>query len=87
MSNKRLTGYWLVLVGATVVSIEFVRGLFGASGVQAAGIAVLIIAFIKVRIVGREFMELRRAPWAAQLAFDAWAVVLCTALIVLYRQG
>jgi hypothetical protein len=84
MRRHRLTVFWILLVSATVVSIEFVRGLFGALGNHAAGVAVLVIAFIKVRIVGTEFMELRRAPWEARLAFDAWVFVLAAALILLY---
>lgn len=86
MLRHRLTLFWILLVTATVVSIEFVRGLFGALDEHAVGAAVLLIAFIKVRIVGTEFMELRRAPWGARVAFDAWVVVLAIALIVLYTR-
>jgi hypothetical protein len=86
MLRHRLTLFWMLLIAATVVSVESVRGWFAASGQTTAAMTVLIIAFIKVRIVGREFMELRRAPWQARLVFDAWAVVMCAAMILLYRR-
>jgi hypothetical protein len=85
--RHRLTVFWMLLLAATVVSVESVRGWLADSGETAAAMAVLVIAFIKVRIVGREFMELRRAPWAARLAFDAWVLVMCVALIFLYRRS
>ncbi len=87
MLRHRLTLFWMLLIAATVVSVESVRGWLAASGETAAAMAVLIIAFVKVRIVGREFMELRRAPRAARLAFDAWVLVMCVTLILLYRRS
>jgi len=83
----RVTVIWLLLIGATLLSIEIVSGLIPGGSTRAMTIAVLIVAFLKVRFVGLEFMELRYAPALARLVFEAWLVVLCVALIALYRLG
>jgi hypothetical protein len=45
---------------------------------------VLGVAFLKVGLVGHYFMELRYAPLSLRLVFTGWAVVVCSALIVMY---
>ena len=37
--------------------------------------------------VGAEFMELRHAPLALRVAFDAWVIVVAAALLGLYLHG
>ena len=49
----------------------------------AATAGVIIVAFVKVWIVGFQFMELRHAPRWLRHAFDAWIAVVCVALIVI----
>ncbi len=44
----------------------------------------LLIAFVKARLIGLEFMELRAAPRLLRLIFEAWTVVACTTLLALY---
>lgn len=81
---NRLTLVALMLVGATLLSFEFMNGLLPFDGRRYAAIAILIVAFIKVHFVGLEFMELRAAPMIARLLFEAWAVTVCAAMIVVY---
>lgn len=47
----------------------------------------IVIAFIKVRIVIRYFMEVREAPLALKLVCDGWVVLVCGAIIYLYWFG
>lgn len=44
--------------------------------------SVIVVAFLKVRFVGTQFMDLRSAPWGLRLAFDAWG--LSVGSVVLY---
>ncbi len=52
-----------------------------------ASVAMLVIALVKARFVFLDFMELRGAPLPLRLAFEAWAVLVCIALIALYWSG
>ena len=45
---------------------------------------VLILAFLKIQLVGAWFMELEHAPVRLVLTFSAWVVLTCTALITIY---
>jgi Prokaryotic Cytochrome C oxidase subunit IV len=81
---NRLTLIWLLLVGATLVSVEFFSGIFSAGDPRAAAVVVMIVAFVKVRFVGRDFMELRSAPTLAQRIFDGWVAIVCSAMIAIY---
>jgi hypothetical protein len=77
---------WLVLVAATLASWSLGSG-HGSSGAQAASLAVLVVAFLKVRLVGLYFMELRAAPVPLRMAFEAWVVVVGGVLAGLYLTG
>lgn len=72
---------WAVLVGLTGISWWLGDGHGPA---QFAAVAVLIVAFLKVAVVGAHFMELRKAPLILELIFNAWCALVCAVLIVLY---
>jgi hypothetical protein len=72
----------MALVAATLVSWGFGHG-WGLDP-QAAGIAVIIIAFVKIRYVILDFMELRTAPLGMRVAAEAWCIVVCSTLVLLY---
>jgi caa(3)-type oxidase subunit IV len=77
------TAVWLLLIVATIAS--WVLGTdHGISDHTAASIAILLIAFVKVRFVGLYFMELRDAPAVLRTLFEAYCLIVCTALIVLF---
>lgn len=83
----RATAVWLLLVGATGLSWEFGHGFGFGADIRYGTVAVVIIAFIKLRIVFLEFMELRHAPWGLRLVFEAWTVVVCASVLLLYWSG
>lgn len=85
--RSRITLVWLALVIATGLSWESAGGLAWAGGYRIATTLVLVIAFLKVRLIIMEFMELRRAPLPMRLAAEAWACLVCAAVIVLYWIG
>jgi len=47
-------------------------------------VVVLLVTFVKVDLVGRNFMELRDAKPLLRLIFYGVCVVMCTALIAMY---
>jgi hypothetical protein len=79
---NRVTVVWLALVVATGLSWESVH--LGAAHVRLLTSAVLVVAFVKVRYIGLEFMDLRHAPLALRFIFEAWVTVVCAALLVVY---
>ncbi|AOR80414.1 cytochrome C oxidase subunit IV family protein [Novosphingobium resinovorum] len=68
---------WAVLVAATLLSFE--TTVLGNSGA-----VILVVAFAKVLLVGREFMELRDAPAPMLWAFQSWVVAVCGVLLALF---
>ena len=83
----RITYVWLALIVATALSWQFGHGMGFGEQYQYGTLAVLVITFIKVRFVYIDFMELRTAPPALKLLFDAWALSICGILIGLYWRG
>jgi hypothetical protein len=75
---------WLLLVVATLLSWYLGDG-HGAREVATVG--VLVVAFAKVYLVGRYFMELRDAPRALRYGFAGWCAVMCVVLSTLYLAG
>jgi len=79
MLRHRTTVIWLLLVFATAGSWVL--------GSENRGTALMLVAFIKVRLVGLHFMELRSAPLALRTLFEAYVVVVFTVVIVMYAQA
>lgn len=81
--SRRVRVAWSVLVSATLLSwwLGVEHALLGA---QSAGVAVLLVAFIKVRLIGMTFMELRTAPTPLRAAYDGWCTVVAALVIALY---
>jgi hypothetical protein len=71
---------WVVLVAATLLS--WAVGV--ESGSAAASLLVLVVACVKVRLVGRHFMELRGAHRALRALLDVYVVVLGIAMSAVY---
>jgi succinate-acetate transporter protein len=83
---NRITAVWALLVGATVLSWAVNHGL-DLGDVRYANAALIVIAFIKVRFVILDFMEIRGAPRLMRVIGEAWVVVACCALVTLCWQG
>lgn len=80
MFRNRISFVWLLLVLATFVSFESMMIGHGRAGRAI----VLIITFTKATFVGREFIELRLAPTWMLWLFQAWAAIVCAALVALF---
>ncbi|MCX2934255.1 cytochrome C oxidase subunit IV family protein [Mycobacterium sp. CVI_P3] len=73
---------WAILIGATVVSL--LLGEHSYSSSSLAGSAILVIAFVKVYLVGANFMELKEAPTALRAVFSAYCILACAALVGIF---
>jgi hypothetical protein len=86
--RSRITLIWLLLIGATILSWESVRAAGRGGGDYTwSTVTVMVVAFIKVRFVGLEFMELRSAPLILRAMFEIWLVVVCVAILVIRQIG
>jgi hypothetical protein len=81
---------WLILVGITV-SYFWIDHSADKHGVATASTAVTVgaicLALIKVRIVMREFMEVRGAPQLLCRLTDFWVVLMGVAMLGVYLAG
>lgn len=84
--RTRTTLIWMLLVGATMLSWAFGHGV-GFSSPRAAGAAIIVVTFIKVRFVMLDFMELRSSPRWMRVTAQAWMLVISSSLIVLFVDG
>lgn len=88
--NKRLVIAWAILTLLTLVYVwmdEAVdqNGTLKASTVVT--VSAIVISLIKVRIIFREFMEVRHAPdWLRRLT-DGWVVLVAACLLSSYFIG
>jgi hypothetical protein len=76
---------WALLVAATCIS--WAVGADHGNGHAARQLAtaiVLLVAFIKVRMVGMYFMELRYAPAVLRTLFDAWCLLVGGGVLAMY---
>jgi hypothetical protein len=82
----RLPLTWIALSAITLVSWWIgARHGHGAFEPNAAvSFAVLAIAVVKVRVILREFMEVRHAPVLLRRVTDAWLVLLVAAVTTAY---
>jgi hypothetical protein len=80
-ARARITATWGLLMAATLVSWFSARD---AGNLRVATAIVLVISFAKMRYIGLEFMELRRAPLPLRIAFEVWGPVVCAVLLALY---
>lgn len=83
--KDRLVLVWAGLVVATLVS--YVVGHDHSSVGQVGVVVALLIAFLKVRFVGMDFMELKSAPLVLRIAFQAWCVLVAGMVVALYVVG
>jgi Prokaryotic Cytochrome C oxidase subunit IV len=84
--RTRTTAVWLMLIGATILSwtlgVDHSLGLPG--GHWSTAIVILLIALVKVRFVGLDFMELRGAPPALRAVFETYCAAVLLALSAIY---
>jgi hypothetical protein len=82
----RLPLTWFALSAITLLSWWIgVRHGHGALAPNAAvSISVIAIAAIKVRVIFREFMDVRNAPVLLRRITDAWLVLLVAGVTAAY---
>jgi hypothetical protein len=89
LTAHRITLVWIVLMLAT--GLSWWLGTGGPSGAPVsryvANSLLLVIAFVKVRLIVRNFMEVERAPPGLRLAADAWVVAVSVTLMALYLRS
>ena len=86
--NKRLLFVWVILAALTLAYLWIDRSVDGA--LQASAVvtsSVIVIALVKVRIIFREFMEVRHAPALLGRLTDAWVVLVGVCLLGSYFVG
>ena len=83
--SKAITLVWIVLFAGSAVSWFLVP-----EGTQVTslvpGIAILSIAFFKVRLILLYFMELRFSPQPWRGIFEFWVIAVWGSVIYLYVQ-
>ena len=88
--NKRLFGAWAVLVAISLAYL-WVDHEATHQGLPSASTVVTVIAIcfalVKVRIIMREFMEVRSAPRVLRRLTDFWVVLMGFALLGVYFAG
>lgn len=86
--NKRLLFVWVILAALTLAYLwidHSAGGLLKSSAVVTS--SVIVIALVKVRIIFREFMEVRDAPALLCRLTDAWVVLIAVVLLGSYFVG
>lgn len=84
--RQRITVVWFGLVLATLVSwaLSSEHVFDSATARTITTMAILGVAFVKVRYVGLDFMELRHAPHALRIVLDVWLLAVYGMLVGLY---
>jgi hypothetical protein len=89
-SNKRLFVAWLILVAISLVYL-WIDHSATHQGIPTASTVVTVVAIcfalIKVRIIMREFMEVRGAPRVLRRLTDYWVLLMAAALLGVYFAG
>ncbi len=88
--NRRLMIVWLILTAMTLVYVWLDHsadddGMLRAS--TAVTVSAIVIALVKVRIIFREFMEVRHAPTLLRRLSDAWVLIIGVSLLGSYFIG
>jgi hypothetical protein len=87
--EKRLLIAWLALSAITIASLS-VGSLDGQGALRANAaitFGVIVVALIKVRIIFREFMEVRHAPVSLSRLTDIWLLIAAVTLLGTYFVG
>lgn len=88
--DKRLFVVWLVLV-AISLAYPWIDRTATYGGIPTASTVVTVsaicLALVKVRIIMREFMEVRNAPRALRRLTDFWVLLMAVALLGVYFAG
>lgn len=84
--RNRITLTFLLLVAATALSWALGHG-FGFSDIRYANAFIIVIAFVKIRYVFMDFMEVRHSPAWLRVVSDTWVLLVCVTVVGLYWLG
>lgn len=86
---KRLTTAWIVVVVLTLIylAIDGAADDGALEGSTVASVAAVALALAKLRIIMREFMDVRHAPRMLRLMTDALVIVMGACLLGTYLMG
>lgn len=79
--NNPANRAWLILILATLTT--FWLGEVGAAGTLAV-VSLLLIAFVKGRLVILDFMELREAPLFWRGLLEGWLILVSSLILLAY---
>lgn len=82
----RLVIVWAAL-SALTLSYLWLDHSAGRAASTVVTAAAIVIALVKVRIIFREFMEVRHAPVLLGRLTDAWLAVMAISLLGAYAAG
>lgn len=88
--DRRLFVVWLILVAISVsyLWIDHTAEHQGApSASNVVTVSAICLALVKVRIIMREFMEVRGAPRLLCRLTDLWVLVMGVAMLGVYLAG
>jgi hypothetical protein len=89
-STKRLLLVWAILTSMTLVYVWLDHSV-DRNGTQQAStvvtVSTIVIALVKVRIIFREFMEVRHAPALLCRLTDGWVILIGVCLLTTYFVG
>ncbi len=88
--NKRLLIVWAILTSMTLVYVWLDHSVDQNGTLRASTVvtvSAIVIALIKVRIIFREFMEVRHAPALLCRLTDGWVVLIGICLLGSYFVG
>jgi Prokaryotic Cytochrome C oxidase subunit IV len=87
--EKRLIAVWLLLSAITMAQLGLgsVGGRVALKPNAAITVSAILIALIKVRIIFREFMEVRHAPVLLCRLTDLWVAFAGVTLLGCYFAG
>ena len=88
-SQSRLAITWSTLAAITLLA-WWIGAHHGKAALQPdpiVGLSAMAITLVKVRVIIREFMDVRHAPARLRYVTDAWLMVFIIAMIVAYFVG
>ncbi|MGE2715078.1 cytochrome C oxidase subunit IV family protein [Mycolicibacterium litorale] len=85
-SARAMTWAWIALTAITVGSWWLAPAHFSDVVAPSVPITtlVLVLTFVKARVIMRYFMEVRTAPRWLRRACDGWLAVLFATILVIY---
>jgi heme/copper-type cytochrome/quinol oxidase subunit 4 len=84
--RSKSTPIWGLLFSATCLSWVLRSCNVFRTGLswELTGLAVMLIAMVKIRFILNHFMELQRAPWIWRAVFETWIATVGIALVTVY---